>query len=230
MKCARRRDLSSIGLSFDACDGVVLFVAFQPGKSVTWDLPPLEKKALPNTRALAQMENLPLSADGDVAAEANNEIKRGIVDLGRATQPKGAHTIELMQMIEQQIYLLYGATYSQFSARSAWFPEVGEPPLSMCGDNGANGCALPSTLVFVSDQGGDIQLMSALLKHCGVRVVTHADHNHRDNNDAAPTTHLRMAIEMVAKCTQGPFMTGIWFKSLKESARLLQSDQHMLTK
>ena len=227
LRDAKRRDLSALGLAFDSADNVTLFVAFLPGTCTIWDLPPIEKCTLP----IGEQEQAE-----PAGGSARDDDLRGLVAEGlnlRApkstpTSKRGLKSIELLQMIEQQVRMLYKCTFMQFAHQAHWHVATGGPLVTL--SPSAPNPDLPRTLVIVTDQGGDIQLTCALLKHIGIRCIPIADHNHRDDNDAKCTTELRIAIEMISKCTYGPYHTGVWFKSMNEAAACILADEELCTK
>lgn len=214
---------SCVGLGFDSSENSTIFIGFVPGTNELWDLPPLDKCPLiaaPKVLDADKVANKGAAIDALVQEAVNRKM------VGRAKTKRGLKSLECLQMLDQQLDLLFKSSLHHLGATQPWYKGAGDPHVPASVAPSHNGGA-PNMITLVTDQGSDICMAVQAMQWAGCRLMWLMDHNHRDDNDAKTVgASLNLSIEVLGKCAIGPYGMGLWHKAIVESATLLEEDHN----
>ena len=115
---ASKRCTTGFGLSFDSADNMTIFIGYIPGANLIYDLPPLRPPRLELVRDTVGAPDL----DPATLEWAEQRLTQGMLfsQANQARARRGVKSRELLTMLEQQLKLLFNASFSQFCSEEEW--------------------------------------------------------------------------------------------------------------
>ena len=216
-----------LGFAFDSAEEITIFVGFESRRGIVWDMPCVGKASMPIDLP-SEMQSPPTEEGRAQIGGARLKEKIGKITVPKVNKSaRGSAATETICTIEQQVEFLYDGGLKLFAPKNKWATHAGPPALQKSQETDPQ--SVPDTLVLVSDQDRSLALATGALRWIGCRVIHHCDFNHRDDNDAKLVPFsLKMALNVLGRCSTGPFGTGKWRKYVVESAVILSADEPAL--